>query len=200
MPRAADTSGGFFRRWLVVPFNTVFSGKTAIPAEMLDAQLAKPTELSGVLNKALSALPRLRGGFTESASMKKAWEELRATTDPLAVWLDQCTVSSPESVIPCAELLRAYNQSAREHGDPWLSQTGFGLAMNRLRPGTRRVYPTINSVRTHCYAGLAWRDGAPGGEKRVRSRTHPLQTVQEGLLMCRVCTVCTVHLTAVNPG
>jgi hypothetical protein len=43
----------------------------------LDAQLSEPAELSGVLNKALDALAaiRIRGGFTESQSMKRAWSE-----------------------------------------------------------------------------------------------------------------------------
>ena len=66
-PQSSDASAAFFRRWLVIPFDQTFEGDAALPADVLDGRLSKPGELSGLLNRALSALPKLRRqGFTES--------------------------------------------------------------------------------------------------------------------------------------
>ena len=58
--RSKDATDAFFQRWIVIAFEKVFRG---MPQEILrnklDAMLAAPGELSGVLNKALEALPRV---------------------------------------------------------------------------------------------------------------------------------------------
>ena len=73
--QSGDGSSAFFDRWLVVPCTRSFRGSSdEIPKSGLDAALADPIELSGVLNKALATFGdiRRRGGFFESASMKEA--------------------------------------------------------------------------------------------------------------------------------
>ena len=51
----------FIRRWLVAPFTRTFEegAEGTLPRKVIDATLADPQELSGVLNKALAALPRI---------------------------------------------------------------------------------------------------------------------------------------------
>ena len=64
------------------PFERTFEDAEAIPRDILDAQLADPDELSGVLNKALAVHPRLRDpGLTETESMERAFAGFRQTTD-----------------------------------------------------------------------------------------------------------------------
>src|SRR5439155_26952992 len=68
-PRSADGSAAFFDRWVVLPFERLFRDTAAeIPRPVLDAFLAEPRELSGVLNRALDVLPALitRKGFFQS--------------------------------------------------------------------------------------------------------------------------------------
>ena len=108
-PRSNDASHAFFRRWLVLPFDQNFDEGTVrnLPRDILDDQLAYDYELSGVLNKALHALPRLRDkGFTESPSMAAALGDFRQATDPIAVWLDRKTVDEPQRVYPQGSLER----------------------------------------------------------------------------------------------
>ena len=79
-PRSDDSTHGFFRRWLCVPFNRTFdeSDTDHVPRAVLDAQLSDPEELSGMLNRALDALPVIQQGrFTESASTLAALNEFR---------------------------------------------------------------------------------------------------------------------------
>ncbi len=85
-PRSQDASHAFFRRWLVIPFDRTIDDSAAIPKEKLQAMLLAPSELSGFLNKALDGLQRVKGqqGFSQPESIKRAWQEFHATTDPLS--------------------------------------------------------------------------------------------------------------------
>ena len=96
-PRARDASEAFFDRWRVHPFNQRFRGTDAeVPQQQLLERLSTPEELSGVLNKALDALDRIRQrGYAVTASMREALEDLRETTDPFAVW---CVFENSPSV------------------------------------------------------------------------------------------------------
>jgi putative DNA primase/helicase len=143
-PRSADASHAFFRRWLVVPFSRTFDPAQQIPRNVLDVRLADPTELSGVLNKALDALPGLHAqGFIESPSMRDAWNEFRESTDPLGVWLDTHTVEGPDLLVSKAELLLAFNADARHDQRPTTTGKGLGQALKRLRPKIDEAQRTV---------------------------------------------------------
>ena len=64
-PPTHDVSQAFFDRWIVLPFRKRFRG-TAAEDKNLIRKLSTPKELSGLLNRALDGLERLRrnGGFT----------------------------------------------------------------------------------------------------------------------------------------
>jgi putative DNA primase/helicase len=157
-PKSQDGSSGFFRRWLVVPFDRTFQAghPNTLGREVLDKILADPDELSGVLNKALDALGglRSRGGFSESDSTRRALTEFRETTDPLAVWLDANTDAEPDGLVPCDRLLRAYNDDAVAKGHRPMTKNQFGRAIAQLRPTVQRVQRTVNSRLCGCYVGI----------------------------------------------
>ena len=160
--QSKDGSPAFFDRWLVAPFPNEFR-RTAqeISQDVLDAALAEPAELSGLLNKALDALPNLlsRHGFQEAASIRAALDEFRETTDPVAVWLDYSTISLPDLMVPKRDLLQAYNPDAYRFGRPRMTSTGFGLALRRLRPGLQAAYRKVHGERTHVWLRVGLRTG-----------------------------------------
>ena len=86
-------------------------------------RLAQASELAGVLNRALGALPGLiaRGGFTQNESTSAASMEFREMTDPVAAWLEQSTILAPEAVVTKKDLLIAYNGAAETAGRPIMS-------------------------------------------------------------------------------
>lgn len=139
-PRSDDATQAFFRRWLVVPFERTFGeqGTPLIPRAQLDAQLADPAELSGVLNQALAALPHIRhlGGFPETPSMRAAWDEFRQVTDPLAVWLDRHIVALPARSVAQKRLHQAYNLYCAARGRP-------PMTAHALTKAIRRAYPAV---------------------------------------------------------
>lgn len=162
-PRSSDASHAFFRRWLVVPFEATFEEAEQIPRAQLDARLADPKELSGVLNKALEALPRLRRhGFTESQSMRDAWEEFRQMTDPLAVWLENHTVEHSSAFVAKRDLLSEYNSHCERAGRAGMTNQAFGRAFRRLKPhiedGQREV---DGKPKTWVWLGLGLRSTEP---------------------------------------
>jgi P4 family phage/plasmid primase-like protien len=157
-PKSQDASPAFFRRWIVVPFERTFADKApdTIPGDKLDAILSDPAELSGVLNKALIALAAIRTrGLSESDSIKRATDEFRRATDPLAVWLDRCTVFDPAAVTPQDQLHRDYCRNCADAGRPTITKTAFGRAMKKLRPGVTDHQRTVSGTLVWCYIGIA---------------------------------------------
>lgn len=156
LPQSPDGSHAFFRRWVVIPFDRTFSEEEQIPRDELDAMLTAPGELSGVLNKALDALPRLKKqrGFSEPGSLRKAWREFYSTTDPLAVWLDRYTIDDPDASIVMKDLRVAYNAYAERSGKPQKNEKAFGLELKRLRPAVEKKQKTHFRKLQWCYQGI----------------------------------------------
>lgn len=167
MPRSADSSHAFFRRWTVLPFSRTFEEgdpRRRRRAE-LSAELAEPAELSGLLNRALATLPALRQhGFTETPSMQQAWQEFREATDPVSVWLTQRTVGVADAVTPKQELLLTYNADAADAGRPPLTATAFGLAVKRHWPDVTDAQRIVANKLVWCWLGIGLRTtSTPGG-------------------------------------
>ena len=130
-PKSKDTSEAFWDRWLVCPFENKFRGTPGeIPREQLDAQLADPKELSGVLNLALRALRKVRkrGHFTESESMRKAKQEFGEVTDHCLIWLNRKMIRDPKATVGVSLVRRRYNEAAEQAGWPVMTATQFGKA------------------------------------------------------------------------
>jgi putative DNA primase/helicase len=157
LPRSSDGSPGFFERWLVVPFDAKFRGTDQeIPREVLDARLSAPGELSGLLNRAVKALAgiRARGRLSEPESVRRAWDEFHATTDPLAVWLDRNTVDDAQATTTKQLLRVAYNAAAERAGRPAMSAKAFTQAINKLRPDVQEAQRTVSGRVQWCYLGI----------------------------------------------
>jgi P4 family phage/plasmid primase-like protien len=163
VPRSGDASHAFFRRWLVVPFDRTFEPSEQVPRETLDARLSDAGELSGVLNRALEVMERVkREGFTESESMRRAWEEFKTMTDPVAVWLDKNTITAANAWTVKADLIAAYNNAADDDGRAGMTAQAFGRALKRARPSVEETQKTISDRRVWCYAGIGLRSGDDG--------------------------------------
>jgi P4 family phage/plasmid primase-like protien len=159
-PRSKDASFAFFRRWLCIPFDRTFGPDEEtpeIPRDILDAMLTTPAELSGLLNRTLDALDRLRINrrFSEPESVQRAWQEFHAETDPLSVWLDQTTIEIPDGIVPKAVLIAAYNRHAASDGLPSIGNKRFGQALRRLRENVGDGQRMVNGKYVWCYIGLA---------------------------------------------
>ena len=146
-PESSDSSMAFFRRWVVVPFHRTFEEKERRGKDELDAELATPSELSGVLNRALKE----NGGVVVSDSMRAATEEFVEMTDPIASWLDRSTEVKPDGVVTKKDLAIAFNGWAVEAGRPIISAKQFHKAVRRLRP---KLIEVKDAFHHDAYKGL----------------------------------------------
>lgn len=156
LPQSNDSSFAFFRRFLVVPFTRTIAENEQIPSEILDARLADPRQLSGVLNQALKALPNLiKNGLIESASMREAKQEFRELTDPLAIWLERnCSLGS-NGFVEKSKLLSEYNKDNQKHKRPTMTQHAFTKAIKRLYPTLDEKQKQLGiNRREWCWFGI----------------------------------------------
>jgi putative DNA primase/helicase len=158
-PHSDDATHGFFRRRQVIPFLRAFEegAEGTLQPEKLDAELAKPEELSGALNRALDALALIRrnGHFIESKSMTEAWQEFMTVTDPLAVWLDKNTDTGEYWMVAVSELMRAFNDYLIDAGKQPVTQSAFGIGFRRHRKDLKRVQRTYkNRDHVWVYEGI----------------------------------------------
>jgi P4 family phage/plasmid primase-like protien len=158
-PRSSDDSEGFFDRWHVIPFERSFRGTDQeIPSDTLDRYLSTPDELSGALNKALEVLPRVsRRGLSTSDSTRKAFDEFRKATDPLAVWFERATNEYPGAIVPQDELLQRYNKDCDTTGRPRISAHAMTKAMKRWRTNITLAKRTWNGTVKWCWVGIGLR-------------------------------------------
>lgn len=88
LPRSADTSEGFFSRWIVVPMMAYFPAGVADPS--VEAKMHTPEELEGLLVLAVRGLNRVmaRGRFEIPESVQAEMAEFRRVADPVRAWLE----------------------------------------------------------------------------------------------------------------
>lgn len=115
-PKAKDVSNGTRRRANIIPFDRIFSD------DEIDRNLGeriKDNELSGVLNRALSGLKRLRtrGYFDKPTDCVKAdgiWLDM---ANPVSAFMKECTDSAKEkSFVTLKQLYSAFERWSAEQG------------------------------------------------------------------------------------
>jgi len=88
----------YYRRWQLIQFPNNFEGGTE--DKLLLKKLQAPNELSGYLNLALDGLKRLyqNGKFTNSKSIEETQKEYEFNSNPIAVFMDECTETGKEDI------------------------------------------------------------------------------------------------------
>lgn len=126
IPSSRDTTSAFFSRWLVLIFPHRFRDTTRDIRNLRELIAADDDEMSGVLNRALDGLTRLRreGAFTGSRSTDEAKEFFRQRADGFAAWL----VEIPEIDLgrkKRTDWFAEYKDWCQESGHYPLSSTKF---------------------------------------------------------------------------
>lgn len=108
LPMLNDTSFGFERRLLILPFKRTFSAKEQ------DKDLPKKlnSELRGILNWSIVGLKRLIRNdfhFTNSKPMKDSKEMYFGVGNPVDRFMKECIVSNPSRILESKDIFHAYN-------------------------------------------------------------------------------------------
>lgn len=90
IPRSFDKSEGFYRRWLLIPFNARFSSDDEDYDPMIGDKITSDEALSYLLNIGIRGAKRLmkKGYFTEPKSVKDALEAYKADNSTVLSWID----------------------------------------------------------------------------------------------------------------
>jgi putative DNA primase/helicase len=90
IPRSFDKSDGFYRRWLLIPFNAKFSANDEDYDPLIGDKITTPEALSYLLNLAIKGAQRLMrtGHFTEPQVTKLALEAYITDNSTALSWLD----------------------------------------------------------------------------------------------------------------
>lgn len=126
-----DTSDGYFRRWLVLPFNRTFKGTDADPA--LEDNLRTSDELEGLLVRAVRgarALDPMRA-FPAPAPVAEAVEQFKRESDPVRAFLSDCTRRDPDGWVARTELYGLYERWCSTNGHGALSSSKFYAKMRQ---------------------------------------------------------------------
>ena len=90
IPRSFDKSDGFYRRWLLIPFNARFSANDEDYDPMIVDKITEPTALSYLLNIGIRGAQRLirNGHFTEPQTVIDALEAYKADNSTTLSWIE----------------------------------------------------------------------------------------------------------------
>jgi putative DNA primase/helicase len=152
LPRVRDTSYGFHRRLIIVPFNRKFEGNKA------DLHLASRllNELDGIFQWALRGLTRLRdqGHFTGSEATDSALAEYRRLNNPLIAFTeDKCQIVKG-IYTQKDDLYEAYKKYIEKHGYQPLNQGNFFKELYAIYPQLKAVRPRTDAGRENVVEGI----------------------------------------------
>ena len=90
IPRSFDKTDGFYRRWLIIPFNAKFSVNDEDYDPMIADKITTPTAISYLLNLAIRGAQRLmrNGRFTEPQTVTEALEAYKADNSTVLSWIE----------------------------------------------------------------------------------------------------------------
>lgn len=128
LPATTDMTEGFFRRFLIIPFDVV------IPPTERDSTLAQKiiaNELSGVLNWIIDGLNRLLSNrrFTECEAVRKAVKQYRHDADTVLSFLDDGGIKPGAVELKGSTLYLEYKNHCQDCGRPALGRSKFFIRL-----------------------------------------------------------------------
>lgn len=132
LPKDVEHSEAYFRRFLIIPFNTT------IPEKERDPELAKKiisSELSGVFNWVLGGVNRLleNKSFTNSEVVKESVSEYKKQSDSVWLFLDESGYKrSTDSFILLKNIYPEYREFCQGDGYRPLNKLNFKRRMEAL--------------------------------------------------------------------
>jgi putative DNA primase/helicase len=120
-----DTSDGYFRRWLIIPFPNSFVGRE--DATLLGRLTAEP-ERQGILARAVRGARALGalGRFPVPPSIAQAQTQFREESDPIRAYIADCLEVAPGHSVTQKDAYDIYRVWAAANGRGELASATFG--------------------------------------------------------------------------
>lgn len=159
LPYSKDTSAGFARRLVIIPFDRIFSEEEAdrdLTVKLMD-------ELSGILNRALRGLTRLRNNdyiFTRSVAVEDVCAEYREQINPMVAFVKERFESDETGRVNNRDVLTAFSSWCQDNGHPRLSTMG-----------PKRFWPMFHATLKELGIRVPRKPSGSGGERFVEGLT-----------------------------
>jgi putative DNA primase/helicase len=136
VPPTADNSDAFFDRWLILPFDHKHRGTDHVDPDLV-AKLTTPHELSGLLNRALTGLERVRRnhGFTRAAVSEHAAKRFRVDSDSVAGFVEESCEIGVDGRVAKPVLFQMYRRWCEENNRKPLGAQRFNHRLAELCDG-----------------------------------------------------------------
>lgn len=130
LPAVADTSGGFWRRVMVIPFNRSFDRHERI----LNLYEQLHDELPGIFNWAMAGLQRLKsnGGFSVPQQVADQTAEYQHESNIAQLFVEDECVTGPQYDVQSSVLYSSYTGWCRANGYKSYSSRSFKREMETL--------------------------------------------------------------------
>ena len=156
IPSSRDRTHAFYRRWLIIPFAKTFDGVGGNSAPDKDLRDKLKSELSGILNRAIDGLRRLRcnQAFTQPTSVVEAKKAYMRSNDNLRVFAEECLEANPIGTITKKEFYDVYENWCDSYGDRPVTHKILKDALKHIFPSLDEWRETKTSPR--CWLGIEW--------------------------------------------
>ncbi len=141
-PMSSDQTEAWFDRWLIIPMERRIKDEDVDPH--LTQKLTTPSELEGILVKAVAGLRRVldRGGYEIPASVKAACKQFRDQVDTTSSFFAECCVIKPDKWTLRSTLYKTYREFCSDSGRPAVTAQAFNGQIRerykgRIIEGTR---------------------------------------------------------------
>jgi P4 family phage/plasmid primase-like protien len=159
LPETNDDTDAFFRRWLLPVFPNTFSGKNAKSKAALLAELTTDEELSGLLNKALEGLKRLKekGMFSNAPTVEELRAIYTAKSSPVRAFVNDCVDILPDGFVGKQALYEHFCEYCRGKNYPIVSEQTFKEKVPQV-VSVVSERPSVGGTRIHGWRGITLRD------------------------------------------
>jgi len=157
LPKSRDRSHGYYRRFLIVPFNKEFKGSQA------DRTLGKKLilELDGIFNWALAGLKRLfeQDHFTKSKVLDDMLKQYKRDNNPVISFLEDHCIINPNLSIEKNKIYETYKDDfCKNNGYKSFGNSQFFKELKRQVPQISESQPREDGVRIRILEGISLRN------------------------------------------
>lgn len=166
LPGSSDTTHGFFRRLLIVPFRATFSDALGNKDPFIEEKLLR--ELPGIFNEAIRGYQRLLKGraFTKADASHQAVEAYRREQDSVLSWVEDHVqvhpVGASESFSTIRGMFDEYAQTMKKMEIDPLNAVAFGKKIAQLIPEykSRLMGKKLDGEKVRVLMGVTRQTGA----------------------------------------
>lgn len=153
LPKSADLSPAYFRRWSIIPFPNRFEGSKA-KKDLLEI-LTTPQARSALLNRAVEGLRRLEAQqeFTACASVKESGQTYRRQCDSALEFINTRLEADTVATVGKQGLYEGYQTWCKDAGIPApAGQRDFNARLEAMLGVTE-----VREAGKRVWRGLRWR-------------------------------------------